>query len=276
MRVCDTSLGAGRVGGPRCPSRCARRALRSRHSALRVTVCWLPALRRLAADAARAPAAAGAVRRRPAAHRVCGSASRGAACAAWQRLHDGASGRDYFWNTETQQTAWELPAGAGVGDDTEAPAGPSNAQLCVLFLDYILTPQALFDYPSPSAEFMVRCPRALHNDAACEQACVVSQELVEANRGAIYERQDNFYAYLSDEIDATPAGGPPVTRSADAVALPVEATRRVQSAAAAGIAMFADDNMRWNKQAVLTRREALESVRARLSSPALRDANPAF
>ena len=35
--------------------------------------------------------------------------------------------------------------------------------------------------------------------------------------------------------------------------------------------MFDDNNMRWNDIVVLTRREAVESIRARLSNPELRD-----
>ncbi len=102
-----------------------------------------------------------------------------------------------------------------------------------------------------------------------------AQDLVETHRVAIYERADNFFGFLNAVIDVTPEGGAPVTRSAGAPALVAEAVRR-QSSAAAGIAMFADDNMRWNTEVVLTRRAALESVRARLSNPGLRDANPAF
>ena len=99
---------------------------------------------------------------------------------------------------------------------------------------------------------------------------------MESHRAAIYERADNYFEFLNRSIDATPAGGPPVNRSAGAPPLPVE-TERTQSAAAAGIAMFDDENMRWNTGVlVMTRKEALESIRARLSNPGLRDANPAF
>ena len=98
---------------------------------------------------------------------------------------------------------------------------------------------------------------------------------MEAHRGAIYERSDNFYEFMNHLCETTPAGGPPVERSAGAPALAAE-KERTQSAAAAGIAMFDDSNMRWNTEVVLTRLEALESVRARLSNPGLRDANPAF
>ncbi len=98
---------------------------------------------------------------------------------------------------------------------------------------------------------------------------------MEAHRGAIYLRADSFFGFLNDAIDATPEGGPPIARSAGAAELPAEVAR-TQSAAAAGIAMFNDENMRWNTGVAFTRREALESVRARLSSPALRDADPAF
>lgn len=93
---------------------------------------------------------------------------------------------------------------------------------------------------------------------------------------AIYERADSYFEFLNRSIDATPAGGPLVSRSADAPPLPVE-LERTQSAAAADIAMFDDDNMRWNTGVLeMTRKEALESIRARLSNPGLRNANPAF
>ena len=82
-----------------------------------------------------------------------------AACAC-----DAASGRDYFWDAASGETAWELPGAApGAAVDvvpaasaTDADAaGLSNEALLVLFTDYILTPKARFDYPSPSSEFMV-------------------------------------------------------------------------------------------------------------------------
>lgn len=99
---------------------------------------------------------------------------------------------------------------------------------------------------------------------------------MESHRAAIFERRDNYFEFLNRSIDAAPAGGPPVSRSAGAAPLPVE-LEHTQSAAAAGIAMFDDNNMRWNTGVlVMTRKEALESIRARLSNPGLRDANPAF
>ena len=175
---------------------------------------------------------------------------------AWQCVRDPQTERDYWWNTATNETAWEKPAEAAPQPlSAEADAGLSNEALDTLFIDYILTPQAKFDYPSPSAAFM---------------------ELVEEHRAAIYERADSYFEFLNRSIDATADGGPPVSRSAGAPPLPVEA-ERTQSAAAAGIAMFDDENMRWNTGVlVMTRKAALESIRARLSNPALRDANPAF
>jgi hypothetical protein len=66
-------------------------------------------------------------------------------------VRDAETQRDYYWHTVTNQTAWELPAEAA----TVEP-GLTNEALDTLFVDYILTPQAKFDYPAPSAAFMVR------------------------------------------------------------------------------------------------------------------------
>lgn len=74
-------------------------------------------------------------------------------------------------------------------------------------------------------------------------------------------------------MEATAPGGPPITRSAAAAPLQAEAAR-VQSYAAAAVPMFNEEGMRWNSTVQLTRREALESLRARLSNPGLRDADP--
>lgn len=70
-------------------------------------------------------------------------------------MHDAASGKFYFWNTETQATAWELPAEQAEAAPAAAPATAaavalddaalSNDDLVQLFVDYILTPQAKFD-----------------------------------------------------------------------------------------------------------------------------------
>jgi len=120
----------------------------------------------------------------------------------------------------------------------------------VLFTDYILTPAARFDYPSPSAAFLA---------------------LVERHRPAVYEAQRSFFDYLSDTLEHLPAGGPLVTRSAAAPALEAEPERQQQSESVASIPMFSDKGMRWNAVTRLTRREALESIRARLSNPELKD-----
>lgn len=86
---------------------------------------------------------------------------------------------------------------------------------------------------------------------------------MEAHRHAIYKREDCFYNYLTAEIERTPPGGEPLRSTA--------AEARTQTSGAASVAMFDDNNMRWNDIVVLTRREAVESVRARLSNPELRD-----
>jgi hypothetical protein len=109
----------------------------------------------------------------------------------------------------------------------------------------LFSPDARFDYPFASKAFV---------------------ELVEAHRYAVYDRPGCFYEHLSLRIDAIPAGGALL----EAPAAPAQ-SRRVQSSAVSGVAMFDDDNLRWNTTVRLTQREALESIRARLANPDLRD-----
>jgi hypothetical protein len=126
----------------------ARRCAARRLAAARISADAASWRRRCAVRACRAPASS-AARARPASRRL-----RGAPLAAWQRVRDAQTERDYFWNTETNETAWELPAQAAA--EPAACEGLSNEELDTLFVDYILTPAAKFDYPSPSAAFMVR------------------------------------------------------------------------------------------------------------------------
>jgi WW domain len=178
---------------------------------------------------------------------------------AWQEARDAASGQTYYWHSETRETRWHAPHPAPSASPSASPgaqpSGESNEALLQLFLDYILTPQAKFDYPAPSAPFL---------------------ELVEQHREALYERPDCFYLYVCQLAETEPAGGPAIARSAGAAPLEAPAPMRAQSAGASAISMFNEEGMRWNTVVSLTRKEALESIRARLSNPALRDANPAF
>jgi hypothetical protein len=75
----------------------------------------------------------------------------------WERVTDASSGRDYYWNKSTGETSWEMPDSAPGAPGTATHA--SNEALLELFLEYILTPAAKFDYPMPGAAFMVRCAR---------------------------------------------------------------------------------------------------------------------
>ena len=93
-------------------------------------------------------------------------------CLAWTRVTDASSGRDYFWNKSTGETAWEVPVSA---PNAAATAGhASNEALLELFLEYILTPAAKFDYPMPSASFMVRLTR-LRLQPLCSDTCYRSR-----------------------------------------------------------------------------------------------------
>ena len=48
------------------------------------------------------------------------------AASNWQEAVDAASGKTYFWNTRTNETAWELPAAAAPAEPAaEAAAGPA-------------------------------------------------------------------------------------------------------------------------------------------------------
>jgi hypothetical protein len=169
----------------------------------------------------------------------------------WREACD-VDGKAYWWHSETRETSWTAPSEA----EDSAVSTTSNEALEVLFTDYLLTPAAKFDYPSPSTPFL---------------------DLVEAHRHAIYERHSPppFYEHVCRAAEETPAGGPPISRSEGSAELPFEEERK-QSASAAAIPMFSDEGMRWNKSVSLTRKQALESIRARLSNPGLRDANPAF
>ena len=194
--------------------------------------------------------------RRAAAARRSGDAassrSRLSSTRSWREARD-ANGTPYYWHAETLETRWEAPP---TNLDALPPHGESNEALLTLFVDYVQTPAARFDYPAPSAPFL---------------------ELVEKHRHALYERPDCFYQHVCLLAETEPAGGPAIARSAGAAPLDAPAPARVQDAGASAISMFNEEGLRWNSGAVsLTRKEALESIRARLSNPALRDADPAF
>lgn len=169
------------------------------------------------------------------------------AAGPWTRVVDEATQQAYWWNTTTNETTWSVPEEAAALRET------SNDELLLLFFDYLFSPAAKYDYPSPSTSFL---------------------DLVEAHREKIYSGCEPFYAWLHDLTEATPPGGQIISPSDGSV--PVAEPEREQSTASADIAMFSETNLRWNKSVKLTRREALESIRSRLSNPALRDADPAF
>jgi hypothetical protein len=56
-----------------------------------------------------------------------GARLRLAAASDWQQAVDASSGKPYFWNTRTNETAWELPADAAPQPEPAAEAAPASA-----------------------------------------------------------------------------------------------------------------------------------------------------
>lgn len=166
----------------------------------------------------------------------------------WVEVAD-ERGQRYFWNQGTGETAWERPAVESSNQELEALFTACACSFACCWprsrAADLFTPDARFDYPFASKAFT---------------------ELVDEHRHAVYDRPACFYEHLSLRIDALPPGGALL----DAPAAPVQ-QRRAQSTAVAGVAMFDEDNLRWNTTVRLTQREALESIRARLANPDLRD-----
>jgi RING finger protein 113A len=67
-----------------------------------------------------------------------GARLRLAAASEWQTATDAASGKPYFWNTRTNETAWELPADAAPQPEAAAEAAPAGATLSFEELEALL------------------------------------------------------------------------------------------------------------------------------------------
>lgn len=112
----------------------------------------------------------------------------------------------------------QAPAAAGPSAAAPSPAAAarkSNEELCAIFFDYLLTPNAKFDYPSPTSAFIDlvednRCSVLFVADAggfSRMPPAGLSQRGSRARsstctREAIFEGKGCFYDYLNDEIDA--------------------------------------------------------------------------
>ena len=77
---------------------------------------------------------------------------RGAAAVAGDQVVDPASNKAYWWDTDTNETRWEAPPDAAA--PAPPPPGLGNEALLEVFLAYLLSPAAKFDYPAPSGAFM--------------------------------------------------------------------------------------------------------------------------
>jgi hypothetical protein len=92
---------------------------------VRLARCCAAASRRLQARCSRARA------RR-------GERLRLAAASEWQPAVDASSGKTYYWNTRTSETAWELPADAAPQPEAAPAAPPAAAQLSFEDLEELL------------------------------------------------------------------------------------------------------------------------------------------
>ena len=132
-------------------------------SAARLARCGAAASRRLQARSSRPPARA----RR-------GERLRLAATSEWQQAVDASSGKTYFWNTRTNETAWELPAAAPQPQPAaETPPARSEPQLSFPELEALL----------------------------CATQPVYLSKVVEPHRDAAFS--DAFTEYLTEKIAAS-------------------------------------------------------------------------
>ena len=121
------------------------------------------------------------------------------AASEWQQAVDAASGKPYFWNTRTNETAWELPADTAPVEPVAeaAPASPSASSLSFSELEALLCatqPVYLSKVVEP------------HRDAAFSDAFTdfLTEKIAASSDKADRERLEKLRARLANPLIRQP------------------------------------------------------------------------